>query len=58
MTSAFAGPKLRARYGDRFYRLWRFYLLSSAGSFRARFTQLYQLVLSRPGTPQPECRFG
>jgi cyclopropane-fatty-acyl-phospholipid synthase len=53
-----AWPKLRARYGDRFYRLWRFYLLSSAGSFRARFTQLYQLVLSRPGTPQPECRFG
>ncbi|HEV8246884.1 MAG TPA: class I SAM-dependent methyltransferase, partial [Polyangiaceae bacterium] len=53
-----AWPELRAHYGDRFYRLWRFYLLSSAGSFRARFTQLFQLVLSRPGTPQPECRFG
>jgi cyclopropane-fatty-acyl-phospholipid synthase len=53
-----AWPSLRARYDDRFYRLWRFYLLSSAGSFRARFTQLYQLVLSRPGTPQPDCRLG
>ncbi len=53
-----AWPQLRSRYDDRFYRLWRFYLLSSAGSFRARFTQLYQTVLSRPGRPQPECRIG
>ncbi len=51
-----AWPELRAHYDERFYRLWRFYLLSSAGSFRARFTQLYQLVLTRPGTPQPHSR--
>lgn len=51
-----AWPSLRARYDERFHRLWRFYLLSSAGSFRARFTQLFQLVLSRPGTTQPLLR--
>jgi cyclopropane-fatty-acyl-phospholipid synthase len=50
---AAAWPTLSARYNERFRRLWRFYLLSSAGSFRARFTQLYQIVLTRPGTPQP-----
>lgn len=51
-----AWPSLRARYDERFHRLWRFYLLSSAGSFRARFTQLYQIVMTRAGTKQPPCR--
>jgi cyclopropane-fatty-acyl-phospholipid synthase len=51
-----AWDTLRGRYDERFHRLWRFYLLSSAGSFRARFTQLFQIVLSRPGTPQPVIR--
>jgi len=37
------------RYGERFLRMWRFYLLSCAGSFRARHVQLYQLVLSPSG---------
>ena len=51
-----AWPSLKNRYDERFHRLWRFYLLSSAGSFRARFTQLYQIVLTRPGTTQPVVR--
>jgi cyclopropane-fatty-acyl-phospholipid synthase len=51
-----AWPSLQKRYDSRFYRLWRFYLLSSAGSFRARFTQLYQVVMTREGRPQPACR--
>ena len=51
-----AWPSLQKRYDSRFYRLWRFYLLSSAGSFRARFTQLYQVVMTREGRPQPVCR--
>jgi cyclopropane-fatty-acyl-phospholipid synthase len=51
-----AWPELRVRYDERFHRLWRFYLLSSAGSFRARFTQLYQIVMTRPGAQQPACR--
>jgi cyclopropane-fatty-acyl-phospholipid synthase len=40
-------PRLRERYGDRFYRMWRYYLLSCAGAFRARKLQLWQLVLSK-----------
>ncbi len=51
-----AWPALRERYDDRFYRMWRLYLLSSAGGFRARYQQLYQIVLTRLGRHQPECR--
>ena len=40
---------LPARYDERFYRMWRFYLLSSAGAFRARRNQLLQIVLSPRG---------
>ncbi|MCX6798424.1 MAG: cyclopropane fatty acyl phospholipid synthase [Candidatus Falkowbacteria bacterium] len=44
-------PELRAKYGDRFYRMWRYYLLACAGSFRARKNQLWQIVLSKNGVP-------
>jgi cyclopropane-fatty-acyl-phospholipid synthase len=44
-------PKLKEKYGDRFYRLWKYYLLSCAGSFRARKNQLWQIVLSKNGVP-------
>jgi len=40
---------LPARYDERFHRMWRYYLLSCAGSFRARHNQLFQLVLSPRG---------
>jgi cyclopropane-fatty-acyl-phospholipid synthase len=46
-----AWPSLQARYGDRFYRIWRYYLLYCAGSFRARYNQLWQVVLSKGGVP-------
>lgn len=36
-------------YDSRFYRMWRYYLLSCAGSFRARKNQLWQIVLSKKG---------
>lgn len=54
-----AWPELRKnpKYDDRFYRMWRYYLLSSAGGFRARAQQLWQVVMTRPGTPQPFCRY-
>jgi cyclopropane-fatty-acyl-phospholipid synthase len=52
-----AWPELKAKYDERFYRMWRYYLLSAAGGFRARVTQLWQVVMTRPGTPQPDCRF-
>ncbi len=42
-----AWPDLRARYGERFYRQWRYYLLCCAGLFRAGEGRLWQLVLSR-----------
>ncbi len=44
-----AWPSLREKYGDRFYRMWKYYLLSCAGAFRARDTQLWQVVLSKNG---------
>jgi cyclopropane-fatty-acyl-phospholipid synthase len=40
-------PGLRSKYGDRFYRMWKYYLMASAGSFRARKLQLWQIVLSK-----------
>jgi cyclopropane-fatty-acyl-phospholipid synthase len=43
--------ELSDSYDQRFKRMWDFYLLSSAGSFRARKLQLYQFVLSRDGVP-------
>jgi cyclopropane-fatty-acyl-phospholipid synthase len=42
-------PELQMIYGERFYRLWSYYLLSCAGSFRARGMQLWQIVLSPKG---------
>ena len=44
-----AWPRLAERYGQRFHRVWRYYLLSSAGSFRARRNQLWQVVFSKRG---------
>ncbi len=43
--------KLESEYGERFYRMWKFYLLSCAGTFRARKLQLWQWVLSKNGIP-------
>ncbi|CDG80852.1 cyclopropane fatty acyl phospholipid synthase [Janthinobacterium agaricidamnosum] len=42
-----AWPRFAAQLGPRFYRMWRYYLLSCAGAFRARDIQLWQWVLSR-----------
>ena len=51
-----AWPSLREKYGDSFYRMWRYYLLTSAGGFRSRHQQLWQIVFTRQGTKQPDCR--
>ena len=42
---------LRHRYDERFFRMWKYYLLSCAGAFRARVNQLWQVVLSPNGVP-------
>ncbi len=46
-----AWPDLQAKYGERFRRMWHFYLAASAASFRARRDQLWQIVLSPRGVP-------
>jgi cyclopropane-fatty-acyl-phospholipid synthase len=40
---------LKSKYDERFHRMWKYYLLSCAGSFRARSNQLWQIVLSPKG---------
>jgi cyclopropane-fatty-acyl-phospholipid synthase len=42
-------PKLKDHYGEKFYRMWKFYLLSCAGSFRSRHNELWQTVFSKNG---------
>ena len=44
-------PLYQEKYGDRFYRMWKYYLLSLAGAFRARRIQLWQVVMSKDGVP-------
>jgi cyclopropane-fatty-acyl-phospholipid synthase len=48
-----AWPKLRDRYGDPFYRMWKFYLMTSAAQFRARALNLFQIAATTIGTAQP-----
>ena len=40
---------LKEKYDERFYRMWKFYLLSCAGCFRARVNQVWQIVFSPEG---------
>jgi cyclopropane-fatty-acyl-phospholipid synthase len=44
-------PGFQDRFGERFGRMWSYYLLCCAGSFRARHNQLWQIVLSKDGYP-------
>jgi cyclopropane-fatty-acyl-phospholipid synthase len=41
--------QLKDKYDQRFYRMWKYYLLSCAGAFYARDIQLWQIVLSKKG---------
>ncbi|MDT8398760.1 MAG: cyclopropane fatty acyl phospholipid synthase [Pseudomonadales bacterium] len=44
-------PEIADKYGERFHRMWRYFLLTNAGAFRSRRLQLWQLVLSPEGVP-------
>ncbi|MBM3940289.1 MAG: cyclopropane fatty acyl phospholipid synthase [SAR202 cluster bacterium] len=44
-------PSLTGKYDERFYRMWKYYLLACAGGFRARHIQLWQIVLAKKGVP-------
>lgn len=41
--------KYEEEYGERFFRMWSYYLLGCAGAFRARRNQLWQWVFSKRG---------
>lgn len=40
---------LKAKFDERFYRMWVYYLLSCAGSFRACYNQLWQILFTKNG---------
>ena len=44
-------PVFQETYGKRFYRMWNYFLLTCAGAFRARRSQLWQVVFSKHGVP-------
>lgn len=43
--------RIAKSYGERFRRMWRYYLLMTAGNFRVRKNGLWQVVLSKRGVP-------
>jgi cyclopropane-fatty-acyl-phospholipid synthase len=40
---------IKNKYDNNFYRMWKFYLLSCAGAFRAEYVQLWQIVVTKKG---------
>ena len=42
---------LKKNYDDRFYRMWKYYLMASSGTFRSRKNQLWQIVFTKHGIP-------
>jgi cyclopropane-fatty-acyl-phospholipid synthase len=50
-----AWDTLAPSYSERFKRMWNYYLLSCAGSFRSRSNQLWQVVLSKDGVSGGYC---
>jgi cyclopropane-fatty-acyl-phospholipid synthase len=39
--------KIKDKYGDRFYRMWRYYLIGCAAAFKAKKLHLWQIVYSK-----------
>lgn len=44
-----AWPKISESYNEKFKKMWEYYLLASAGNFRAGRSQLWQIVFSKEG---------
>jgi cyclopropane-fatty-acyl-phospholipid synthase len=42
-------PQIEKAYGERFFRMWNYYLWICAGWYRARALQLWQVVLAKEG---------
>ncbi len=47
-----AWPGLKDKYSETFYRMWNFYLLSSAALFKCRMNQVWQIIFSKEGVKQ------
>ena len=45
--------KLKDKYDNEFYRMWTYWLLSSAANFRSRSLQLWQVLFSIEGSKRP-----
>jgi len=45
--------KLKDKYDNEFYRMWTYWLLSSAANFRTRSLQLWQVLFSIEGSKRP-----
>ena len=45
----------KVKYDERFRRMWKYYLRMSAGAFRAKHLQVFQLVMTQAGK---SCRAG
>jgi cyclopropane-fatty-acyl-phospholipid synthase len=45
-----AWEKIKGKYSEQFYRMWEYYLLISAASFRSRRLQVWQILLSPVGS--------
>ena len=43
------GNEISRFYDPRFYRMWKYFLLTASGAFRARRNQLWQIVFSKKG---------
>ena len=41
--------QLRPKYGDRFYRMWKYFLHTFAGASRARSNQVWQIAMMKKG---------
>jgi cyclopropane-fatty-acyl-phospholipid synthase len=51
-----AWPRFQKKFDRTFKRMWEYYLLCCAGAFRARNIQVWQIVMTKPGNSQPNCR--
>lgn len=47
-----ARERFHVLHDDRFFRMWRFFLLCAAGGFRSRLQQIWQIVFSIKGLPE------
>jgi cyclopropane-fatty-acyl-phospholipid synthase len=45
-------PRFAEHFDERFRRMWRFYLLSCAGAFRARSLQVYSILFRNDGVAE------